>query len=553
MFGLFLRDRRGSVLPIFAVATVPLLVSMGAVVDYTNAFDEKTVVQDAMDSAALAAGKRIGLISTSEVQAEAEAFFLANVEGKVKTTPILATAIAGSTITLTTTLNVDTYFLGMIGLDEFVLNLKAQATLAMGTLEVVMALDNSGSMAGSKISTLKTAATDLTTTLHDLAATSTKPDPIKIGLAPFAASVNVDPANANADWIDTTAVGTYHLDSMDDAAPTLNGLTYFSYMNDTSWGGCVEERPIPNDVSDVAAMTTDPDTMFVPMFAPDEPDNWTCSSTSCTTVGSGSTRRYNDSRTGARSYNNYLPDFGGICSGDNTKWTCSNGDDDCAGAGIGESEETAFERTCKYGDADNKVTPEAGLTVGGIPGGPNFMCTTTAVTPLTTSQTTIETAIGNMAAIGATNITAGLMWGWRLLSPGAPFGEGRAYTETDNQKILILMTDGANTYYPNSKFLGSWYGAWGYVSKGHLGTTSTSTATLVGKMNERTALACDNAKVANVQVYTVAFNVTDTATLAMLEDCASEPEMAFQSTGESALLAAFTAIGDDITLLRVSQ
>ena len=40
------------------------------------------------------------------------------------------------------------------------------------------------------------------------------------------------------------------------------------------------------------------------------------------------------------------------------------------------------------------------------------------------------------------------MWGWRVLSPTAPFTEGRAYTANDNKKILVLMTDGENTYYP---------------------------------------------------------------------------------------------------------
>jgi hypothetical protein len=39
----------------------------------------------------------------------------------------------------------------------------------------------------------------------------------------------------------------------------------------------------------------------------------------------------------------------------------------------------------------------------------------------------------------------------------------------------------------------------------------------------------------------------------MLTACASDPAMAFQSTSQGALLAAFSAIGDDITLLRISQ
>ena len=41
--------------------------------------------------------------------------------------------------------------------------------------------------------------------------------------------------------------------------------------------GCVEERPAPYDVQDDAAVDRRRRRrMFVPMFAPDEPDNWTC-------------------------------------------------------------------------------------------------------------------------------------------------------------------------------------------------------------------------------------------------------------------------------------
>jgi hypothetical protein len=240
-------------------------------------------------------------------------------------------------------------------------------------------------------------------------------------------------------------------------------------------------------------------------------------------------------------------------------WTCQSGSADCNGTGNGRSFEQAFGGVnvpsapqCKYGTPANKATVSS-ITVGGIPGGPNFMCSTTAVTPLTPSLETITDAINAQQAIGATNITAGLMWGWRTLSPGEPFTDGRSYSDNENQKILVLMTDGANTYYPNSSLVKSWYGAWGYVSMGHLGTTSTTTSTLVTEMNARTAAACVNAKAAGIKVYTIAFDVSDSATLQMLETCATETTMAFQSTSESELLAAFSAIGDDISLLRIAQ
>jgi Flp pilus assembly protein TadG len=826
----FLRDLRGNILPTFAITLVPLVVATGAVVDYTNAFDQRSLVQDAMDAAALAAGKQVGFMDTDELKAEAESFYLANVgTGKISNVPDLNTEITGSTVDVTTELHVPTYFLGIIGLDEFVFDLHTQVTIAMGTLEVALALDNSGSMSGSKIETLKEAAIDLVGTLHDLGESSTKPDPIKIGLAPFAASVNVGSANAGAAWMDTASQGTYHADiqKANGADAALNNLTLFSGLKDSSgdaitWGGCVEERPMPYDVSDDPATDAanptaeEAKTLFVPMFAPDESDGWTCSTSNCNyTGGSSSTRRYNGAPSGTRSYNNYLPDVGsgGLCgptvtttiatpavftsashgmsaatqiafqtsgslptglstsstsyyvapgpttntfmlattssgttatiaynvsntftvtkanpavftksshgltsgsaiklsttgdmydpltgggvyyvrssglttntfqvstvsggsavntstggtqsgthsyvreamftdsghglsvgdpimftttgtlptgistntvyyvrtvpssstftitatsggapifptgassgthsyyelvatsgtqSGSHTytkiaDWTCQSGSANCGGAGNGVSVETAFaglnissQAQCKYGTPSNKATAST-LTIGGIPGGPNFMCTTAAVTALTTSETDITTAINNEVASGATNITSGIMWGWRLLSPTEPFTEGRAYGEEDNTKVLVLMTDGANTYYPHSSstysMLKSWYGAWGFVSMGHLGTTSTTTSDLVTEMNERTALACENVKDGadpddpndDILIYTIAFQISDQTTIDMLEDCATDDDMAFQSDNNDELLAAFSAIGDDLSLLRIAQ
>ncbi|CAN5146537.1 hypothetical protein BH10PSE9_BH10PSE9_10940 [soil metagenome] len=673
----FFADRRGNVLPIFAIAALPLIAAMGAAVDYSHSYDERQTVQDALDSAVLAAGKKIGLLTTDQVKALAQSFYATNIAGKLTNPPVMTPTVDTSTIVGTAQLHVPTYFLGIVGLSEIVFNVKATATLAMGTLEVVMALDNSGSMAGSKISTLITAAGNLTDTLYNLAGTSTKPDPIKVGLVPFASSVKVDPANRTSGWMDTTGVAPYNGESFEgstgsppvsnNSPAAVNVFSLYDAMSGSAntWAGCVEERKVPYDVQDDAASTSTPATMFVPMFAPDEPDNWTCTTSngcakacnsdsdgsSCTSSSAG--LRYNGAPTGNQNYNNYLPDAGttatcsagatattvtmskaspavftttanhnllagqrvvfyggtlytGLTAGTayyvlstglaaktfrvsatnggtavNTSgsqsgthslvispdWTCANGSANCGTSSVGDSEQTALlgqsvgggiasKNLCKYGTATNKVTPSS-ITVGGnggsYPGGPNYNCTSDQVVPLTVTKSTVKTAISNMGADGTTNITAGLMWGWRLLSPTAPFTEGRAYTVTDNQKILVLMTDGENTYFANSKFTVSTYGAWGYVWKSHLGTTSSNEDDMQDKMEERMALACTNIKAAKIKIYTVAFQVTDATTLQLLEDCATKKEMAYQSSDNASLLAAFTAIGNDITLLRVSE
>ncbi len=51
-----------------------------------------------------------------------------------------------------------------------------------------------------------------------------------------------------------------------------------------------------------------------------------------------------------------------------------------------------------------------------------------------------------MAPTGNTNVPEGLAWGWRTVSSNEPFTEGRSNTEKGNDKVVIVLTDGANTY-----------------------------------------------------------------------------------------------------------
>jgi hypothetical protein len=77
--------------------------------------------------------------------------------------------------------------------------------------------------------------------------------------------------------------------------------------------------------------------------------------------------------------------------------------------------------------------------------GPNASCPP-ALMPLTNNRTPLDTLVANLRTYGSggTNTAEGLAWAWRAISPGAPFDEGRPYTDRENRKIIVLMTDGAN-------------------------------------------------------------------------------------------------------------
>ena len=688
------------------LAIIPLVLGVGVAVDYGRALMVRERMQGALDAATLAVGSWPGLSDTprcrqgtgifqrklSRLQFFWHGFPFASIDQRQHD----RSSVSGS---------VPTTFMRIANIDHVNVGVSTTVLVGMGTAEVALALDNSGSMAGSKIDSLKTAASNLVDTLYTAAQNSSETDPIKIAVVPFAASVDVGSQYASASWMDTTGLGKYHayeqkcyanggsLNSSGvcsvNVGTGINNFTLFNSLKTSSgsavtWGGCVEARAMPNDVSDDPPTTGDPSTLFVPLFAPDEPDNWTATTSNCTTANNctfacadggsncsstSSTLLFNGAPPGSFSYNNYLPDAGdantcgdmftvtiaspavitknnhGFVSGDQvmfsttgalptglTKFTryyvlstglttnsfrvstTNNGtavntsggqsgahfianaftcrgtnsppstttsSDQCARTGstsntggtstpVGRGEQKAFGGrnlinnvannqstvNCKYGTPNNKATV-ANITDSGLPGGPNFMCTTAPLLPLATDKTTIKNAINAMVAKGATSIIEGAMWGWRALSPGEPFPQGRPYNTKNNQKILILMTDGQNTYYPLSQegFLKSMYDVFGYVARGQLGTTSTSSSTWTTAMDQRTLQACNNIKAAGIIVYTVAFQIPgdEAGALTLLSNCASDKDKYFAPGTNSELLSAFNAIGQDISELRVAH
>jgi hypothetical protein len=223
--------------------------------------------------------------------------------------------------------------------------------------------------------------------------------------------------------------------------------------------------------------------------------------------------------------------------------------------------------------------------------GPNYSCTTTPIAPLTDVTTeeglaTIKTAIDKMAANGNTNVPEGTAWGWRTISSTAPFTEGRPETEKGNDKVIIVLTDGANTYsVPNSDPAGnkSTYAAYGYTGKGYNGTGTTrlfmgtsgaigiydySSSNYTAAMDEQMIKLCDNAKAANVLMITVSLdlstdNASENKAIEALKKCSSDSrfrkdptdaskpaKLYFNATGSN-LAEKFKEIADELSNLRI--
>ena len=157
-----------------------------------------------------------------------------------------------------------------------------------------------------------------------------------------------------------------------------------------------------------------------------------------------------------------------------------------------------------------------------------------------------------MQAKGGTNILEGVMWGWRVLSPEPPFTEGKAYDDPENDKFLIVMTDGENWHQSRSNHNKSTYHAFGYASKGRLGNTYTTSA-LLAQMNAKTLAACTNAKAAGIKVFTIAFRLESNPTTRRCWPTAHRaPTEAYVASNGTTLIQAFESIGREIARVRVA-
>ena len=650
MFRRFLDDRRGAYAIAVVVAMVPLMGGLALAVDFAEMNRQRQATMNALDAAGVATAREAVTGATDdELKAYAKDFFEANLGPVDPAHTELGVVLpsnegGGGTLKLTAILDYQPYFLPSFR--KLLLGVAADGTGPISfsastevrlknTLEVALVLDNSGSMAytgdGSgekRLDLLKAAAKELVSTLSKQAQQIQKVDkPVQFALVPFAGSVNVGPLNAGEAWMDTKGISPIHhenfdwssLDDPDKGATNVGGIWYkqgvgwgteageilsrFSLYKDmkkvdsrewivtgtewvctsyrsngtcrngyyretgyyenvigvyATWQGCVEARPSPYNINGAIPYgdefgNGDPASLYVPMFAPDEPgDRW------------------------ATEDDEYPDNF----SAANNWW--NDGTESSSGL-------TRQRNMKKYFD----VRPLGASSAKGS--GPNYSCTSKPISRLTDVSTeeglaAVNAAIEAMEASGATNVPEGLNWGWNALSSQAPFPDGRSEAERGNDKVVILLTDGENTYYtPGS--LGysdpagnkSIYSAHGYLQPGYglgdigrllLGTTSSvgkynySNGNYTAAINEHLDTLCANAKANGIILMTVALDLDasdsgQSAAIDALRRCASDSRFRMDPSDSSkadklfwnatggTLKQDFKEIADELSNLRI--
>ena len=617
----FRKNQNGAIAPLFALMLPPILLAMMLAIDAANLMRVRGNVQHSLDATALAVGKRYSVTaSQDEMRAYGTKIFNANLRAidasnvkfqlefpKDKTSKQEVRATADFPYTSFFGKAVKALTNGSVDWDKYTYSMYASVRLK-NTIEVALVMDNSGSMAfkgydsrAQRITLLQDASKKLVDTLAEQAnKIAYLEKPIQFSVVPFASAVNIGPENRYQKWMDLTGASPVHYENFTmptQGSPinigsnkdiTFDGRDYkksgrgwgsqngdiftrFSLYDDikntanrtySEWRGCVEVRPGIYGLNAAPATLANPASMYVPMFAPDEHD------------------AKNDGWWSSRPAGliHWWPDNSSLTND-----------------------------VSRQKDLKKYYTPYSRNTEGSSKG-PNYNCTTTPITPLTevtdeNGLATVKGAIDKMRPLGGTNVPEGMVWGWRTLTDTAPFPHGRASDVYGNDKVIIVLTDGANTYYRyNGNTLRgtdatnniSDYSSFGYTAvktKGYDETRIFQEAKGVevnhtedqytSAMNARFSRLCELAKADKIMVMTVALDLIDpnkpkdnnpykaeTAEdiqIRIMKECASESRVRFDenfptqraklfwNTSGGNLDQTFKEIADELSNLRVVE
>lgn len=188
---------------------------------------------------------------------------------------------------------------------------------------------------------------------------------------------------------------------------------------------------------------------------------------------------------------------------------------------------------------------------------PNLGCPLdNPIVPLTSDRAALEAAADDIVAWcrGGTLGNIGMSWGWRVLSPEAPFTEGADYNSYLWRKAVVMMTDGENQLWKKPGIgTDSDFSAYGYIEDGALGTTNRNTG--VNKANERFVRTCERMKALGITIHTVVFGSSIIGKDSEQDyiACASSPDHHHRAANGDDLVAVYEDIARELSNLHISE
>lgn len=274
----FRRNKEANVAPLFGLMAIPLLGMIGAAIDFGQAHSKASVLQSALDAAAVSAireyrdsgnatsaEQRLRTHLSSELSGSGMTLAGAPAEGEVASNGPNEVVLENAAINASTdsvspraTVSVPTSILKLLGVDTIDLEVTTAASMAGKSLELTMVLDVTGSMCPNgnctKLNDMKTAAKDLLDIVMPNGAEATR-----VGLVPFAPYINVGSTDT-AKRTGRTEYPNYPCvlerkngTRISEAAPGSG--SEFWILNNTS-GNCPPSSPIVPLTNDRNALNT---------------------------------------------------------------------------------------------------------------------------------------------------------------------------------------------------------------------------------------------------------------------------------------------------------
>ncbi len=167
-----------------------------------------------------------------------------------------------------------------------------------------------------------------------------------------------------------------------------------------------------------------------------------------------------------------------------------------------------------------------------------------AIVPLTSDRDKLKTTIDGFKASGTTAGQLGTAFAWYLLSPNwknvwPAESEPTPYGTPKVKKIAILMTDGEYNTLQGKQ----------YSDGSAQATTALNNAKTLCTDMKRSLLPGDP----NIEIYTVGFKLTTSASRSMLKNCATNPDHYYETSSGEGLKAAFRDIALKISRLRLTN
>lgn len=257
----FLGRRDGTIAVQFSLLFVPLVVAVGVVIDYSRASTARSAVQNAADSAVLAAASMLtGSADPGEIEGGIDAFLDNFLDANGNPLPLSRDGPATlnedqSELCVSVTAAVNTSFLRIANIETMPVNAVSCASPQMERkLEIALVLDVSSSMIEeSRFTPMQNAVASF---LDVFSSDNTLRENTRIAIVPFSSRVNM--GKNNTGWLKAHGGNpvvpnrwqspTSHYNSNHELKWWIDGITPMMYRlhadgrENYYWMGCVEPR-----------------------------------------------------------------------------------------------------------------------------------------------------------------------------------------------------------------------------------------------------------------------------------------------------------------------